>query len=121
MEFASPVQTMNGNFCCDDLRWLRENVQRQRSVKWRNNYWALHHDNLPAHMLALVRQLLTSTKTIVIPHPPCSPDLAPCDFFLFTKMKLKLRGRRFENIDEIEAELQGVMKMLTQSDFQLYF
>jgi hypothetical protein len=26
---------------------------------------------------------------VVIPHPLYSPDLAPCDFFLFPKMKLK--------------------------------
>jgi hypothetical protein len=27
----------------------------------------------------------------VIPHPPYSPDLAPCDFFLFPKMEQKLK------------------------------
>jgi hypothetical protein len=40
----------------------------------------------------------------VIPHPPDSLDLAPCDFFLFPKMKLKLKGRRFDSIEEIQAE-----------------
>jgi hypothetical protein len=42
----------------------------------------------------------------VIPHPPYSPDLAPCDFFLFPKMKLKLKGRRFETNEDIRAESQ---------------
>jgi hypothetical protein len=42
----------------------------------------------------------------VIPHPPYSPDLAPCDIFLFSKMKLKLKGRRFDAIEEIKAESQ---------------
>jgi hypothetical protein len=32
-------------------------------------------------------------------------DLAPCDFFLFLKMKLELKGRRFDTIEEIQAEL----------------
>jgi hypothetical protein len=41
---------------------------------------------------------------VVIPHPPYSPDLAPCDFFLFPKMKLKLKGRRFDTTEEIQAE-----------------
>jgi hypothetical protein len=45
----------------------------------------------------------------VIPHPPYSPDLAPCDFFLFPKMKLKLKGRRFDTIEEIQAESQRVL------------
>jgi hypothetical protein len=32
----------------------------------------------------------------VDPHPPYSPDLAPCDFFLFQKINLKLKGHQFE-------------------------
>jgi hypothetical protein len=39
----------------------------------------------------------------VIPHPPYSPDLAPCDFFLLPKMKIQLKGRRFETIEEIQG------------------
>jgi hypothetical protein len=39
----------------------------------------------------------------IIPHPPYSPDLATCDFFLFPKMKLKLKGRRFDTIEEIQV------------------
>jgi transposase len=103
-EFVPPGQIVNGNFYCDVLRQLRENVQRKRPVKWQNNSWALHHDNAPAHTSLLVQQFLTSTKTTVIPHPLYSPDLAPCDFFIFPKMKLKLKGRRFESIEEIQAE-----------------
>jgi hypothetical protein len=40
----------------------------------------------------------------VILHPPYSPDLAPCDFFLFPKIKLKLKGRRFDTNEEIQAK-----------------
>jgi hypothetical protein len=50
----------------------------------------------------------------VIPHPPYSPDLAPCDIFLFPKMKLKLKGRRFDNIQEILAESQRLLDTLTK-------
>jgi transposase len=47
------------------------------------------------------KQFLAKHKMAVIPHPPYSPDLAPRDFFLFPKMKLKLKGRRFDTIEEI--------------------
>jgi hypothetical protein len=33
---------------------------------------------------------------VIVSHPPYSPDLAPCDFALFPKLKMKLKGRRFE-------------------------
>ena len=48
-------------------------------------------------------------KIAVIPHPPHSPDLAPCDFFLFPKKKLKLKGRRFNSIEDIQAETPEVL------------
>jgi hypothetical protein len=44
----------------------------------------------------------------VIPHPPYSPDLTLCDFFLFPKMKLKLKERRFDTT-EIKAESKRVL------------
>jgi hypothetical protein len=37
----------------------------------------------------------------VIPHPPYSHDLAPCDFFLIPKMKMKLKGLRFDTVEGI--------------------
>jgi transposase len=57
----------------------------------------------------------------VIPHPPYSPDLAPCEFFLFSKMKLKLKGRRFDTIEEIQGEWQRVLDSVTEKDFQEAF
>jgi hypothetical protein len=43
----------------------------------------------------------------VIPHPPYSLDLALREFFLFPNMKLKLKGRRFDTNEEIQAESQS--------------
>jgi hypothetical protein len=57
----------------------------------------------------------------LIPNPPYSPGLVPCDFFLFPKMKLKLKGRRFDIIEGIEAESQRVLDTLKENDFQESF
>jgi hypothetical protein len=57
----------------------------------------------------------------VIPHLPYSPDLAHCDFFLFTKMKLKLKGRRFDTIEDIQADSPRVLDTLTEKDLQEAF
>ena len=48
-----------------------------------------------------------------VPHPPYSPDLAPCDFWLFPK----LRGCRYETIEEMKEAVMKVIDMLTQEDF----
>jgi hypothetical protein len=44
--------------------------------------------------------------------------LKPCDAFLFPKIKLKLKGRRFDTIEEIQTESQRVLDTLTEKDFQ---
>ena len=36
-------------------------------------------------------------KVKTVPHPPYSPDLAPCDFFLFPRLKKYLTGRRYDS------------------------
>jgi hypothetical protein len=56
-----------------------------------------------------------------LPHPPYSPDLAPADFFLFPKMKMQLKGRRFHSVADIQHESQKVMDSLTQNDFEAAF
>ena len=47
-----------------------------------------------------------------VPHRPYSPDLAPCDFWLFPK----LRGCRYERIEEIKEAVTKVIDTLTQED-----
>ena len=48
-----------------------------------------------------------------VPHRPYSPDLAPCDFWLFHK----LRGCRYEAIEEMQEAVTEVIDTLTQEDF----
>ena len=48
-----------------------------------------------------------------VPQPPYSPDLAPCDFCLFPKV----RGCRYETIEEMKETVTKVIDTLTQEDF----
>ena len=48
-----------------------------------------------------------------VPQRPYSPDLAPCDFWLFSK----LRGCRYETIEEMKETVTKVIDTLTQEDF----
>lgn len=120
-EFVPQGQTVNAAFYCDILRRLREDIRRKRPGLWRNGNWVLQHDNAPAHTALKTREFLGQTNTIVAPHPPYSPDLAPADFFLFPKMKSKLKGRRFDTIEEIQHSSQEVLNTLQEQDFQQAF
>jgi len=103
-EFVPTDQTANSGFFCEVLQRLHEKVQRHCSQLWRKQTWLLHHDNTPSHTFVLTHQFLAKNKIAVIPHPLYSPDLASCDFFLFPKMKLKLKGCWFDTIEKIQAE-----------------
>ena len=48
-----------------------------------------------------------------VPQPSYSPNLAPCDFCLFPK----LRGCRYETIEEMKEAMTKVIDTLTQKDF----
>ena len=48
-----------------------------------------------------------------VPHSPYSPDLSPCDFWLFPKLK----GCRYETIEEMKEAVMKVTDTLTQEDF----
>ena len=50
-----------------------------------------------------------------VPQPPYSPDLVPCDFWLFPK----LRGCRYETIEEMKEAVTKVIDTLTQEDFYI--
>jgi hypothetical protein len=55
--------------------------------------------------------LATRRKQItVLEHPPYSPDLAPNDFFLFPKIKEILKGRHFDDIDDIRINTTAALK-----------
>ena len=56
---------------------------------------------------------LTKMDIKIVPQPPYSQDLAPCDFCLFPK----LRGCRYETIKEMKEAVTKVIDMLTQEDF----
>ena len=54
-------------------------------------------------------------------HPPYSLDLAPCNFFLFRKIKSALKGTRFKSVDAVKAKATQLLNSITQDDLQHCF
>ena len=68
---------------------------RKRPALIKSGQWHFHQDNEPVHNYILVTDYLTKMGINTVPQPPHSPYLAPCDFWLFPK----LRGCRYETIE----------------------
>jgi hypothetical protein len=62
-----------------------------------------------------VQEFLATNKMASVPHPLYSPDLVPSQFFLFPKMKIKLKGRRFDTVEEVQAETLSILNILTKT------
>jgi len=83
----------------DVHRILTEDL-RMRKIA---NTWFLHHDSAPSHTSFAVRGFLAQHNITTLPHPPYSPDLAPCDCFLFPKLKHHLKGHHFGTVENVQA------------------
>ncbi|CAK9801815.1 Histone-lysine N-methyltransferase SETMAR [Anthophora quadrimaculata] len=54
-------------------------------------------------------------------HPPYSPDLAPCDYFLFPKLHLAMKGNRFTSIEDIQRSTTSNLNIIPISDIKKSF
>ncbi|UYV67460.1 hypothetical protein LAZ67_5000695 [Cordylochernes scorpioides] len=116
-EFLPQGRTVNKEYYLQIMRNLREAIRQKRPDLWKNKNWLLHHDNAPAHTSLLVRDFLAKNNTLMMPQPPYSPDLAPCDFFLFPKLKRPMKGRRYATLDEIKTASKEELKKILKNDF----
>jgi hypothetical protein len=105
----------------DILRHLRVAVRRKRPEKWRTNSWFVLHGNAPAHRSDVVNDLLAKNSVTTLEHPPYSLDLAPAAFYLFSRMKSALKGRRFCDTTDIMMNMTEEPKKLLQNGFQECF
>ena len=99
------------------LRELWKRFRRKRPALFKSGQLHFHQDNAPVNNSIFVSDYLTKMGFKTVRHPPYSPDLAPCDFWLFPKLKEKLRGCRYETIEEIKEAVTKVIDTLTQEDF----
>jgi len=112
-EFVQRGQMVNTQLYQEVLARLWDAVFRKRPEFSENHTRMLQHENAPTHASLLIRSYLAKHQTLLEPHPPYSPDLAPADFFLFPKFKTTLKGRRFQTIEEIQENAIRELRSIT--------
>ena len=73
---------------------------------------ALLHDNPRPHTTARTNAAIRLFNWEIFDHPPYSPDLAPSDYDLFTKMKVWLATRRFHTNEELMVGVNNWLQNL---------
>ncbi len=107
-------QTVNQTYYLKVLATLRERVCKKRPELWKNKLRILHLHNAPAHAALSMKHHLITRGTPVLEHMPYLPDLAPCDFFLFPKLKSAIKGIQFESMEEEKRKLAELLNALTK-------
>ena len=97
-------RTVTGKFYKNVVLRKLKNYYKSRRPKTGLKCVRLLHDNAPAHKAGIfVTDFLESEKVTVLWHPPYSPDLVPCNYFLFPKLKYHLSGRRYNSRNALES------------------
>ena len=113
MHWVPTGQTVNKEYYVEVLKEFRKKFCRKMPALFKSAQWHFQQDNAPVHYSILVTDYLTKMGIKAVSHPPYSPDLAPSDFCLFSK----LRGCHYEIIEEMKEAVTKVIEMLTQKDF----
>ena len=72
------------------------------------------HDNAIAHTSMLISEFWVKNKTVIMPQPPYSLDLAPAVFFLFPKLQTLMKGKHFATIEEIKEKSKTCFRSVSR-------
>ena len=74
-----------------------------------------HHDNARPHVAKSVKSYLEQQELTVIRHPPYSPDLAPCDFWLFDLIKRNLSDAT--DVKDLNRQITAILQNIPKEEY----
>ena len=106
IDYMPPKTTMNGQYYANLMKELRNSIRQKRRGMLTRGVLLLH-DNAPVHKSRIAQAAIRDCGYVQLDHPPYSPDLAPSDYFLFRQLKSALRGRHFNDDEEVKAAAEA--------------
>lgn len=105
-------QTINSDYYVNLLTELREIIKKERRGLVTRGI-ILQQDNARPHTSRQTVSKIGELGYELLPHPAYSPDLAPCDYWLFGQMKKFLGGKHFQSIQGLSS---AVSQWVNQTD-----
>ena len=115
-EWLPKGMTVTASYYISVLHRLKDAVEKKRP-ELASSGWLLHHDNASSHTAGIVGTHLKINGINLLSHPPYSPDMAPCDFWLFFRTKKPMKGKRFSNLDEIKENTAAALNSIPTEEF----
>ncbi len=113
--------TVDSEVYIDSLKRMREAYRCKRPHFWADRQFYLLQDNASPHRSTDTVEYLQSVNQLLWTHPPYSPDLSPCDFWAFPAVKAKIKGHRFQTIEDLETAAKCEFSALPKTDFAWCF
>ena len=120
-EFVSQGQTVNQHFEKEVPTHHVNKIRQIQRAFWAGKTYILQQDNAPAHTALSMKHFFISKEITMLHHPPYLPDLAPCNFFLFPKLKGILKRTRFQGVEDIKTSMTRHLKTITKEEFSQCF
>ena len=116
IDFKERNTTVNAAYYASLLHKLHNAIKEKRQGMFSRGV-RLPHNNAPVHTAAVAKAAVKECGFKEIEHPPYSPDLAPSDYYLFSKLKKDLRGRKFDDEEELKI---AVMEHFADKELEYF-
>ena len=70
-----------------------------------------------SHKFKAVKSFLAFEYEKVLNHPPYSPNLRPCDFFLFPRLKKMLSGIKYTPRSSLGSAIYQCLQQIPKKDY----
>ncbi len=125
VDFLPRGEVVNAERYVQLLGRLKESIRRRRPLLWKKDPTAddpkqrkfvIHHDNASSHTADI--SIAFFLHIPLLPHPPYSPDMAPCDYFLFPRLKAELAQMNIRNIPQLQQAVNQVLRNIPEEHYR---
>jgi histone-lysine N-methyltransferase SETMAR len=109
---------VSGRYYCSLLQDRVRPAVRCKQLELLEHGAIFFQDNATPHHARDVQNLVQCWVREVLAHPPYSPDLAPCDYWLLACLKELLRGKRFELETNINTAVTASLHRLNKDNYR---
>lgn len=96
------AMSINSDAFINNILILIKESEDFDKAKNQKQSFTLHMNNSRVHRSTEVKLFLKENGLENAPHPACSPDLVPSDFYLFGYLKHKMIGQEFSSVEELK-------------------
>jgi len=108
-------KTVSAKYYRDNfLKPLIQKVTEQRVLSGVKHMKILH-DHARPHVAKIFKTYLENEGIVTIDHPPYSPDFAPCDFWLFSKIKQEIRSHT--DVESLKCQITEILEKIPKEEY----